>query len=359
MANKNRFLLSIIYEIKLIFNKIILWLAIRLGLLRSIIIVPYHGYGYGRELFLVGRVLKDNSVSESSPEDSVWRNVRRMIRRFRTVVIPGVRVQANFQGQVFTALTNEEGYFEFELHLEKPLEGNSDSYSVSLTLVDQVFPRQPEVRAVGKVFVPSGKIDFGIISDIDDTIIPTGAMRLGEMLKTTFSKNAYARIPFTGVPELYQALKRGSDGIESNPFFYVSSSPWNLFDFLQELLQVHDIPNGPLMLRDIGLSRTELISGDHEKHKLEQIRKILKLYDSLPFILIGDSGQEDPEIYLKIVREFPGKILAVIIRDIHESRREFVLEKKAEMERLDVRVLLGKNTEEAKAFFESNYWLPN
>ncbi len=357
MTKKSRFLLSIIYDIKLFFSKAILWLTIKFGLLRAIIIVPYNGYGFGNEIFLVGRVLKNNSVAKSTPEDSVWSNIKKMIRRFRTVVIPRVQVKAIFEGQEFTAITNEEGYFEFTICLEKPVQANSEWITIPLVLIDQVVRKQKPVRANAPVYMPAQGVEFGVISDIDDTIIPTGAMRIGEMLKTTFAKNAHSRVPFPGVSSLYSALRTGADGIENNPFFYVSSSPWNLYDFLIELLEIHTIPNGPLMLRDIGLSRTELISGDHEEHKLEQIRKILEVYNSLQFMLIGDSGQEDPEIYLKVVKEFPGRILVVFIRDVHDSRHEFVKEKQAEMNLLGVEMLLIKDTEEAKTFSISKGWI--
>jgi phosphatidate phosphatase APP1 len=357
MTKKSKFLLTIIYDIKLFLSRAILWLTTKLGLLRAVIIVPYNGYGFGNEIFMVGRVLKNNSVTKSTPEDSVWSNVKKMIRRFRTVVIPGVQVKATVEGQEFFAVTNEEGYFEFRICLENAVQAKAEWITIPLVLTDQVVRRQKLVQANAPVYIPLPGVEYGVISDIDDTIIPTGAMRLGEMLKTTFAKNAHARIPFPGVTSLYSALRTGADGVENNPFFYVSSSPWNLYDFLLELLDIHLIPIGPLMLRDIGLSRTELISGDHEEHKLEQIRKILTVYSSLQFMLIGDSGQEDPEIYLKVVKEFPGRILIVFIRDIHDSRHEFVMEKQAEMKVLGVEMILIKDTEEARNYSISKGWI--
>jgi phosphatidate phosphatase APP1 len=182
-------------------------------------------------------------------------------------------------------------------------------------------------------------------------------MRMTEMLKTTFAKNAHTRTPFPGVSAFYKALQKGTDGIESNPFFYVSSSPWNLFDFLQELLQIHHIPKGPLMLRDIGLSRTQLIAGSHSEHKLEQIRHILATYSQLPFMLIGDSGQEDPSIYLQIVQEFPGRILMIFIRDVHVSKHATVDKVRQELKELGVKMLLVKNTIEASHYALAEGWV--
>ncbi|PZX56523.1 App1 family protein [Algoriphagus chordae] len=357
MSQKRNIPLTILYETKLALNRAVLWLWIKLGWVKSLLIVPYEGFGNEKEILLVGRVIRDNRVGPSNPEDTVWQNISKMRRRFMSVVIPGVAVKAEFQGEKYFVTTDEEGYFEFKLHPRKSIQFPSRWQQIELSLMDQVIRNQGEVRAVADVFLPVGKIDYGIISDVDDTIIPTGAMRMTEMLKTTFAKNAHTRVPFPGVAAFYKALQKGTDGIESNPFFYVSSSPWNLYDFLKELLQIHHIPKGPLMLRDIGLSRTELISGSHSEHKLEQIRHILSTYAQLPFMLIGDSGQEDPRIYLQVVKKFPGRIMIIFIRDVHSSRHAFVEKISQELKGLGVEMLLVKNTLEASQYALEHGWV--
>ena len=86
----------------------------------------------------------------------------------------------------------------------------------------------------------------------------------------------------------------GPDSKSSNPVFYVSSSPWNIYDMLVDFLNVHGVPPGPLFLKDWSLS----VLGKHRDYKLGVIRRLLRTYEDLPFVLIGDSGEEDPEIYL-------------------------------------------------------------
>lgn len=349
--------LTILYETKLAINQAVLWSWIKLGWVKSILIVPYEGFGNEKEVLLVGRIIRDNKVGSSTPEDSVWRNIGRMRRRFMTVVIPGVEIRAEFDGKEYFVKTDEEGYFEFKIHPKNGIQFPSRWQQVELTLMDRVIRNQGEVKAYADVFLPKGNIDFGIISDVDDTIIPTGAMRMAEMLKTTFAKNAHTRVPFPGVSAFYKALQKGTDGIESNPFFYVSSSPWNLYDFLHELLYIHHIPKGPLMLRDIGLSRTELISGDHSEHKLKQIRQILSTYSQYSFMLFGDSGQEDPTIYLQVVREFPGRILMIFIRDVHSSKHASVKQISEELKGIGVEMLLVKNTIDASEYALGKGWI--
>jgi phosphatidate phosphatase APP1 len=152
-------------------------------------------------------------------------------------------------------------------------------------------------------------------------------------------------------------LEKGTDGIESNPFFYVSSSPWNLYGFLMEFLDVHRIPKGPLMLRDLGLSREQFIAGSHAEHKLKQIEHILEVFTDLSFILIGDSGQKDPEIYLAVVKEFPGRVKMIYIRDVSSARTKEVEKIAREVKDSGVELMLVKDTMEAASHAVSKGWI--
>ena len=158
-----------------------------------------------------------------------------------------------------------------------------------------------------------------MISDIDDTVVLTGATSPLRMARTVFLGNARTRAPFPGVAAFYAALQHGVGRADFNPLFYVSSSPWNLYGLLTEFLTLRKIPLGPLMLRDWGINEREVLPTGHAGHKLEAIRKIMELYPDLPFILLGDSGQEDPEIYHRVVHDHPSRILAVYIRNVHPA----------------------------------------
>jgi phosphatidate phosphatase APP1 len=302
-------------------------------------------------------VLRDRKIGISKSEDNKWKNFKKMYKRFLTWEIPGVRVKAVLDSISQTATTDDGGYFEFQMILPVPMMASAPWQEIELELLDNVVKRQNSVKAVNMVFVPSENVNFGVISDIDDTIVPTGTARLWEMLKTTFLGNAYSRVPFPGVAAFYQALSRGITGSESNPFFYVSSSPWNLYDFLMEFMVIHNIPQGPLMLRDIGLSREHFISGDHDEHKLLQVERIFKVITDIPFILIGDSGQHDAEIYLQVVRDFPGRVKMIYIRDIDSLKKQKVLVVAAEINALGVEVLLVTDTLEATFHAVSKGWI--
>jgi phosphatidate phosphatase APP1 len=177
------------------------------------------------------------------------------------------------------------------------------------------------IKSTAHILVPSDDAAYGIISDIDDTIVKTGATSLIKMAKNTFLKNAHTRLPFAGVSEFYRSLQLGRNGKRNNPFFYVSSSPWNLYDLLIDFLDINDIPEGPLLLRDFGLDKNKENS-DHMGHKFKEIKHILLAYPHLHFVLIGDSGQVDPKLYREVVAKFPGRILAIYIRDVQLLERE-------------------------------------
>jgi hypothetical protein len=139
------------------------------------------------------------------------------------------------------------------------------------------------------------------------------------MARTVFLGNARLRLPFEGVGGFYRALYEGYGGNEHNPLFYVSNSPWNMYDLFSDFFQMQDIPIGPiLVLRDWGISRRKNDSGPFHARtfKTEAVRRIMAFYPDMSFILIGDSSEKDPEVYEQIVTWERGRVLAVYIRNV-------------------------------------------
>ena len=150
--------------------------------------------------------------------------------------------------------------------------------------------RRPSRHAA---FIPSPEAQFGVISDIDDTVLHTEVTNQLRMLYWSLAHNALTRIPIPGAAALYQQLCRiPGDSAASNPFFYVSSSPWNLYRCSKPFWMPPAFPEGPLLLRDFGLDKTGFTFSQH-MHKRDKAADILRTYPRLPFILLGDSGQQD------------------------------------------------------------------
>lgn len=289
------------------------------GLLSPVEVLPYRGYGTPCILSLKGRVLEDKGITRSRVGDTAVNNLRNMFRRFDSSEIPGARVRARLGGIEVTTRTDAEGFFEVRFELSEPLPGKTAWHQVELELLSPRVRGQGKVEAAGLVLVPRDAT-FGVISDLDDTVVRSSATSFLKMVRMVLLENAHTRLPFEGVAEFYRALQRGpaEDGDTSwNPIFYVSSSPWNLYDVLEDFLDFRGVPAGPMFLKD--WSPTSVWS--HRRHKLESIRGLLDTYPELPFVLIGDSGQSDPEIYRDIVREYPGRIEAIYIRDITPGER--------------------------------------
>ena len=289
----------------------------RYGLLGRLEILPYRGHGTERRLYLRGRVLEEKGISRSMSDDTLWENLLNMARRFGSDEIAGARVRATFGDAEAHVVADEEGFFDVALELSAPPDAAESWHEVELELLHPDSPGAGPVRSTGHVLVP-GRARFAVISDLDDTVVHSSATNVMKMAWIVVRNNAYTRLPFPGVSAFYEALRRGpEDGLE-NPIFYVSSSPWNIYDLLEDFLDVHGIPAGPLFLKD--WSPTTL--GKHHDHKLGIIRTLLARYSELPFVLIGDSGEEDPEIYRQAVVEHPGRIEAVYIRDVTSDERD-------------------------------------
>lgn len=317
----------------------------------------YRGYGCTDRAYLKGRVLRGNPVPRAEEGHGTLMNIASMIQRFESDEVPGARVRIHVPGEEITVTTDEEGYFEAWINPRPEFAANALWHTLQLELEHPAS--DPTHRCDAQVLVPPPESAFGVISDLDDTVVKTGATSILRMARTTFLSNARTRVPFPGVAAFYRALQKGAGESPFNPIFYVSSSPWNLHDLLTEFLTIQKIPIGPLLLRDWGLNANETLATRHAGHKLAGIRRIMDLFPSLPFILIGDSGQEDPEIYHRVVHDYPDRILAVYIRNVkpHPTRVESIRKLGDEVQKAGSVLMLTDDTLAAARDAASKGWI--
>jgi phosphatidate phosphatase APP1 len=301
--------------------------AARLGRLRPLHLDVYRSYGTPHRFYLKGRLLADRGLTPQTEADSPWRNFQAMYRRFNSREITGAKVVVSFPEHTdYLGVTDRNGYFTLSLDppaLPVPIDYLWYPVQVRLhTLPRRFRGLQGTVEGTARVLIPPATAEFGVISDLDDTVIVTRATHILRMLRTVLFRNAHSHEPLSGVAAFYQALQRGLSGRPDNPFFYVSSSPWNLYDVLEDFLRLRGIPLGPLLLRDSLLrgpaqpTNQTAPSSLHHGHKLREINQLLDTYPALSFILLGDSGQHDVEIYAAVVRQHPGRIRVIYIRDV-------------------------------------------
>jgi phosphatidate phosphatase APP1 len=289
-------------------------LAREIGAADPVAIIPYRGFGTVGRVFVHGRVLEDEKIAAAAVTDSSWRNLINTWKRLESDPVASAQVRARIGSAERVLVSDDEGFFGGWIDLRGPLDPDLLWHAVDLELTG---PAQPApVRATGLCLVPPPDASYAVISDLDDTVIQSHVTSFLRAARTLFLDNARTRLPFPGVAAFYQALSAGTRPGTRNPIFYVSSSPWNLYGLLVEFLELQGVPEGPLMLRDWDISPATLGPGRHHDHKARIIRRLVDLYPGRAFILIGDSGQQDPEIYRAIVKEFPDRILAVYIRNV-------------------------------------------
>lgn len=294
----------------------------RFNLMEPIKIFPYYGFGNDTYVFLKGRVMENEKVKEKSEGGSNWEHLKDTYKRYESDEIPNIKIKGSFAGQELETKTDSEGYFEFEFRFDSPIDYEREGKNVMLELLE-TKTENDKTTAAGYIFVPEKNSEFGIISDIDDTVLVSKVTHFLPKLKLMLLKDASERSPFPGIAAFLRALNKGYDNKGINPLFFVSGSEWNLFDLLVNFFKYHDIPRGPLLLKDkgVGADSGEFETGE-SNYKQKKIRHILNTYPELKFICIGDSGQKDPEIYKKVQEEFPGRILGVYIRDVSPDKRD-------------------------------------
>lgn len=306
----------------------------------QIVILPYRGYGNGEKLVLPGRVLEDDGLGAAPADARRWRNFAAFLKRIESDEVPYARLRARFRGAEKALRADSEGYFRLEWDVA-PL--GAGWHEVELELADE-----PRVKALGRVLVPSESARFAVVSDIDDTVMYSHVTSKLRMLLTVAFSNARTRKPFAGVTAFYRALHAGR-----NPFFYVSKSPWNLYVPLAEFLELQGLPEGPLFLRNLGLRMPR-------EHKFVAIAALLEAYPRLPFILIGDSGENDPEVYRDIVHRYPRRIRVIYIRSVNrEPKRLAAIEKLiAEVVKTGCQLVLAPDSQHAAAHAAAEGLIP-
>ena len=261
---------------------------------------PYFGYATPDGWVLRARVLSHLRRDEPIPEQSRWTNLRQMANLFVTDEVADVAVEA----AGVTARSDAEGYVTMTVPAGEAAGGAWADVSMRIAGVpDHEAEADCPVR-----LIPPGARHL-VISDIDDTMIVTGAHSLARNLWTTFTGSALTRKVYPDAVRLMEALAPGG------PVFYVSSSPWNLHAFLESLLFARSgLPRGPMFLRDLGITE-DGVGQSHLGHKGAAVDAILGAVPDLPVYLLGDTGQKDSAVYLEAARRHPGRIAGIGLRE--------------------------------------------
>ena len=254
----------------------------------------YHGYATPTELVLRGRAMLADPTRMPDDTPTLIENLAAMTALFLTKEVAGVEVSAAGG----SAVSDEEGYYELRLPRGDVVLGWSD-----------VNVRANNASALHPVFVAGPDAPYGIISDIDDTVMHTSAWSTRSNLWTSLTGNVNSRAVFPDAAALLTRMQTGTV-----PAYFVSSSPWNMHGFLDAVFARAGVPRAPKFLRDYGVDEAKFIKSTHGSHKSGAIDTILAAHPATPFYLIGDSGQHDPVVYRDAAIRHPGRIKGVFIR---------------------------------------------
>lgn len=288
-------------------------------------IIAFQTYGTSNHIYLRGRALEDENIDLE--QKGGFKLLFNAWKRFESDEIKNTKIRVKLgDDKYFYTKTNQDGYFIIDEKVEDITNYVNEEGWVTLEFAYQEEHHsrtiQLQNRFHGDMLVPSAKASFGVISDIDDTILYTGLVSIlkWRVLINTLLTSAGKRIPLEGAPEFYHLLHRGCTGAEANPIFYVSHSPWNLYRYLEYFLTKNNFPKGPIILRSFPKLFYKK-SKDEKPRKQKEIINLLKTYPNLTFILIGDIGQHDPYIYLEIAEQFPNRVKAIYLRSVNHKKK--------------------------------------
>jgi len=274
----------------------------RLGRRRGLIttVVPYPGYGApGWVRVLCRVVLTRPGLLEKYAHESVrgWRS-------FLSIPVDDVDVVISVGGVEQRVRADRGGVVD--LHLEVDLAPGW--HKITLSTADSEPVTAP-------VFIVDPAARFGIVSDVDDTVMVTALPRPFLAAWNTFVLNEHARRPVPGMAVLYERLATAHPGA---PVVYLSTGAWNVAPTLTRFLERNLYPAGALLLTDWGPTHDRWFRSGRE-HKRDSLERLATEFPDLKWLLVGDDGQHDEDLYGDFVEKHPGNVAAVAIRQLSTS----------------------------------------
>ncbi|RRB02373.1 DUF2183 domain-containing protein [Larkinella rosea] len=296
-------------------HKILRWLRIS----DEPVVKVYRGYVHQQKIVVFGHVLRRSPLPRQKYRQNFWINSFSLLRLFMMRPVSGATVKANGIREDVRFITEKDGFFRLEWTSDEPIAPGWHPVKVDL-ITENLGPENPVATGEGEVY-RSHSTQYGFVSDIDDTFLISHSANLRKRIHVMLSENAHSRDPFEDVVRHYQLLARAeTDANAPNPFFYVSSSEWNLYDYILTFCEKNDMPDGIYLLSQIKRFREVWKTGQN-KHvtKFARIVRILEAFPEMKFVLLGDDTQEDPNIYTSLVQHFPTQIRCVYLRRVHKD----------------------------------------
>lgn len=312
--------------------------------MRKLDLKLYRGYVNDERLVIFGHAFKSWAPDKYRIDRKGFWNALAVVNRFRIRPLNNQPVTLHFKGIEVTTKTMDDGYFQFDIPFHHPLKSGWHEYEITCDI------NKFGIIGKGELLKPYTS-KYAIISDIDDTFLVSHSKNFFKKLYIMLFKNVYKRKVFEDVTLHYQALSKSGqiDKEGFNSFFYVSSSEWNLYDFIVEFTRIQSLPKAVFQLKDIKTGLGDFLftgRGNHD-HKFEKIKDLISFYPDLQYVLLGDDTQQDPSIYERICKMYEMNIEAVYIRQTGSRKKTAVTTKLMNIEDLDVPVCYFRNSDQA------------
>lgn len=264
----------------------------------------YPAYSDGSSMVVEGRLVERHVSAPADPSDSraynLWRNARLFFNDERQQQ----PVRLRLSGYAGETRSDGEGYFRI-----------AEKTSLASGW-HELRAEGGKTSAQGRLLVVPPENRLGLISDLDDTILISEVTNKRRLLANTFLKNATQRQAVPGMAELYGRVMAHNPQPAAAPLFYLSASPRQMHDAISEFLGRNAFPPGVLI--------TKRVSNDHSSEPLldqfnYKIHKIEEIFARLPwvrFVLVGDDGERDPEIYDWVREHYPERVVDIWIRHV-------------------------------------------
>ncbi|QNE34212.1 App1 family protein [Leifsonia shinshuensis] len=271
-------------------------------------VVPYTGYGSPTWVRILGRVLLAKEPRPGSRAERKHRKREESIRGWRSFIsvpVGDVTVTVEVDGAHHEVRPDRGGVIDTVL----PVQLTPGWHTVKLTT--------PESARVfeAPVYIVDPKATFGIISDVDDTVMVTALPRPLLAAWNTFVLDEHARVPTPGMSVLLERLAAAHPGA---PVIYLSTGAWNVAPTLTRFLSRNLFPAGPLLLTDWGPTHDRFFRSGRE-HKRISLARLADEFPGLKWLLIGDDGQHDESLYGEFTTEHAGNVAGVAIRQLSNS----------------------------------------
>jgi phosphatidate phosphatase APP1 len=260
-------------------------------------IVPYAGYGDGSWVRVLCRVVlarADAPARQRAEKVRGWRS-------FFSIPVSDARVRITVDGTDTTVPVERGGVLDTRV----PADLEPGWHTVTLRTDDTEPVTAP-------VFVVAPEVEVGLVSDVDDTVMVTALPRPLLAGWNTFVLDEHARRPVPGMAVLYERLARNNPGA---PVIYLSTGAWNVAPTLTRFLQRHLYPQGALLLTDWGPTHDRWFRSGRE-HKSSSLASLAADFPHVKWLLVGDDGQHDEEIYGEFAAAHPQNVAAVAIRQL-------------------------------------------